>query len=187
MDWTISFCSVGCHIDLVAASRYHMGGVIWLFGVVAFWLGRKEMIRKICSHPAWLIFAGVLSFGSLAVSKTSSMFGTDWSIGAAFALWVIGLASCEHHIVWLKKLAAGLSEMSYTLYLVHFPLLAFVFFGFFEGRKFPPDATTYLWFGGLLAMCILYAGAIWWCFERNTDRLRKQIEIVFRLKKDSQH
>jgi len=145
------------------------------------------MARKICRHPAWLIFAGVLSFGSLAASKTSSMFGTDWSIGGAFALWVIGLASCEHHFVWLKKFAAGLSEMSYTLYLVHFPLLAFVFFCFCEGRKFSPDAMTYLWFVCLLAISVAYAGAVWWCFERNTDHLRKRIEVVvFRLKKDSQ-
>jgi peptidoglycan/LPS O-acetylase OafA/YrhL len=152
---------------------------------MAFWAGRMERVSKICSHPVWLIFAGALSFGSLAASKTSSVFGTDWSIGAAFALWVVGLASCEHHILWLKKLAAGFSEMSYTLYLVHFPLLAFVFFGLFKGRRFSPDTTTYLWFVSFLTMCIAYASAIWWCFERNTDRFRRRIEVIFRLKKDS--
>ena len=103
----------------------------------------------------------------------------------AFALWVVGLASCEHHILWLKKVAAGLSEMSYTLYLVHFPLLAFVFFAFFQGRKYLPDFTSYLCFGSLLAGCLIFAAMMWWCFERNTDRLRKRIEVIFRLKKSS--
>lgn len=151
-------------------------GLIWLFGVGAFWAGRFEQVRRICRQPAWLVFAGVLALGTLAASKTGSIFGTDWSLGVAFALWVVGLASCEHHVLWLKKLAAGLSEMSYTLYLVHFPLLAFVFFCFFEGRKFLPGVTTYLWFGSLLALSVTCAAGIWFCFERNTDRLRKRIE-----------
>jgi peptidoglycan/LPS O-acetylase OafA/YrhL len=151
-------------------------GLIWLFGAGAFWAGRREWVRRICRHPAWLICAGVLSLGSLAASKTSSSLGTDWSIGIAFSLWIIGLASCEPHVFWLKKLAAGLSEMSYTLYLVHFPLLAFVFFCFFEGRQFSPGPTIYLWFGSLLALAVAFSAAVWWCFERNTDRLRKRIE-----------
>ena len=163
------------------------GGGIWLFGVLAFWLGRQERVRKFCSHPAWILFAGALSFGSLAASKTTSVFGTDWCIGGAFALWVIGLAACEHRFNWLKHFSAGLSEMSYSLYLVHFPLLAFIFFCFFDGKKFSPDTPSYLWFVSLLALCVAYGGAIWWCFERNTDRLRKRIEIAFRLKKDAPH
>ena len=153
-------------------------GGIWLFGVAAFWAGHRERVRTVCRHPAALVLGGALFLGSLAASKTNSVFGTDGSIGAAFALWVVGLAACEPPFVRLKKFAAGLSEMSYTLYLVHFPLLAFVFFGFFAGRKFFPDATTYLGYLGLLALCVAYAGALWWCFERNTDRLRKRIEMA---------
>jgi len=192
--WFLRSWSGRCLVALLAATLLWWlpagivwGGVIWLFGVVAFWFGTKETIRKICRHPAWLIFAGALSLGSLAASKSNSIFGTDWSIGVAFALWVIGLASCEHPFMWLKNLATGLSETSYTLYLVHFPLLAFVFVCFFEGRKFSPDASTYLWFVGLLAMSLAYATAIWWCFERNTDAVRKRIEIFFRPKEDPQH
>ena len=162
-------------------------GAIWGLGVLAFWAGRQAVIRHVCSHPAWILFAGMLSLGSLAASKTSWVFGTDWWVGGAFALWIVGLATCEHQIVWLNKLAAGLSDMSYTLYLVHFPLLAFVFFGFLEGQRFAPDTAIYLWFGGLLALILACAGALWWCFERNTDHVRKRLEIAFRLKKVPAH
>lgn len=151
-------------------------GLIWLFGVAAFWAGRFEPVRKICRHPAWLISAGFLSLGSLAASKTSSIFGTDWSIGIAFALWVIGSASLNSLPSTINRLASGLSEMSYTLYLVHFPLLAFVFFCFFGGRQFQPGLTTYLWFGALLIAAVTFSAGLWWCFERNTDRIRKRIE-----------
>jgi peptidoglycan/LPS O-acetylase OafA/YrhL len=149
-----------------------------MFGVVAFWVGQLQKVRRLCSHPMWLVLAGILSLGCLALSKTSSMFGTDWSIGIAFALWVIGLGSCEHHVSWLNKMSTALSEMSYTLYLVYFPLLAFVFFCYFEGRRFFPGIATYLEFGALLTATMAFAAAMWWCFERNTDRIRKHIEVT---------
>lgn len=154
-------------------------GLIWLFGAGAFWVGRLEKVRRVCSHPVWLVFAGVLSLGSVVASKTTSFFGTDWSVGIAFALWVIGLGSCSHHVSWINKLASGLSEMSYTLYLVHFPVLAFVFFCFFNGRQFQPGPVNYLVFGSLLIAAMMFAAGMWWCFERNTDRLRKRIETFF--------
>jgi len=151
-------------------------GMIWLFGVGAFWAGRFESVRGTCRHPAWLIGAGVLAIGSLSASKTGSIFGTDWGIGIAFALWVIGLASSEHHVGWLKQWGAALSEMSYTLYVVHFPVLAFVFFASFGTTQFQPGMIGYGWFGTLLVGSVAFASAVWWCFERNTDRMRKQIE-----------
>lgn len=154
-------------------------GLIWVFGVGAFWVGRFENVRRICRHPAWLIGAGILSLGALAASKTGSIFGTDWSIGVAFALWVVSLASANSLPSGLRRLSSGLSEMSYTLYVVHFPLLAFVFFGFFGGKQFQPELIGYGLFGSLLLATVGLAAAVWFCFERNTDRLRKGIEPVF--------
>jgi len=154
-------------------------GLIWLLGVGAFWAGRFEPVRRICRHPAWLIGVGAVSLGSLAASKTSSIFGTDWSIGIAFALWVVGLASINSQLSTINWIASRLSDMSYTLYLVHFPVLAFVFFCFFDGRQFQPASTAYLTFGALLIVVVTFSAGIWWCFERNTDRLRKRIEPMF--------
>jgi peptidoglycan/LPS O-acetylase OafA/YrhL len=159
-------------------SRLVWSGFIWVLGVGAFWAGRFKPIRRICSHPAWLVFVGSLCLGSLAASKTRSIFGTDCCIGIAFALWVIGLAAFEHRVSWLKKMSSALSEISYTLYVVHFPLLAFVFFCYFEGTKLSPGTTAYLWFGAMLIGTVAFAAAIWWCFERNTDRLRMKIELT---------
>ena len=154
-------------------------GLIWLLGVGAFWAARSQRVRRVCGHPAWLLITGVLALGSLAASKTTSVLGTDWGIGVAFALWVVGLVSCEHHIGWLKTLGCGLSELSYTLYVMHFPMLAIVFFCFFEGKQFQPGTLGYTWFAVLLAASVTAAGLLWWCFERNTDRLRKRIEPMF--------
>lgn len=151
-------------------------GLIWLFGVAAFWSGRSEKICRVCRHPAWILGFGILLLGTLAASKTGSVLGTDWSIGITFALWIIGLAQISHQLSTINKLASGLSDMSYTLYLVHFPLLAFVFFFFVGKRQLQPGFSGYLGFSGLLLASIASAAGIWFCFERNTDRVRKQIE-----------
>jgi peptidoglycan/LPS O-acetylase OafA/YrhL len=151
-------------------------GLIWLMGVGAYWAGQFEGARRICRHPAWLIVAGGLVLGSLAASKTGSWLGTDWSIGVVCSLWIVGLASCEHHLSWLRNISTGLSEMSYTLYVVHFPILAFVFFCWFRGQCLFPGVTGYLWFGALLTGTMAIAAVLWWCFERNTDRVRKSME-----------
>lgn len=153
-------------------------GLIWLFGVGAFWLGRFESVRRVCRNPVWFIGTGVLALSTLAATKSNSVFGTDWSVGIAFAVWTVGLVSWEHPVDWLKKLGSGLSEMSYTLYLIHFPLLAFVFFCFFKGRQFSPGPTTYLLYGALLSGSVAFAAATWWCFERNTDRFRNKLEAL---------
>ena len=76
------------------------------------------------------------------------------------------------------RISAGASEFSYTLYLVHFPLLAFFFFVVFQGRQVAPGFGSAVWFAGILAAILIYAAAIWWCFERNTDRCRKWLEQI---------
>jgi peptidoglycan/LPS O-acetylase OafA/YrhL len=153
-------------------------GLIWLLGVGSFWAGRFEFLRKIWRHPVWLFATGIFSIGSLVVSKTGSMLGSDWVIGIAFALWIVGMSCTDHSVLWIKTLASRLSEMSYTLYLVHFPMLAFVFFCFFKGRQFQPGPVTYFLFFTLLVGSVAFAGAMWWSFERNTDKVRKRIETA---------
>ena len=65
-----------------------------------------------------------------------------------------------------------MSEFSYTLYLVHFPLLAFLYFSFAAPAQLPFGAESLAILAGVMALVLAYAGAVWWLFERNTDRVR---------------
>ncbi|HUR20352.1 MAG TPA: acyltransferase [Vicinamibacterales bacterium] len=155
-----------------------LGGVIWLFGVGAYWLGRLAPVRRVCGHPIWLVGTGALAVASLLISKTTSIFGSDWFIGLAFALWVLGLNSPHREWSWLKGASVALSDMSYTLYVVHFPFLAFVFYVYFGQTQFLPTLPGYGWFVLLLIGMLAFARAIWWCFERNTAIVRRRIELA---------
>lgn len=77
---------------------------------------------------------------------------------------------------YYSRLSISLSEFSYTLYLVHFPLLAFLFYTVFKGQQMSPGIHSTGWFAVILTCLVIYAAAIYWCFERNTDRVRKKVE-----------
>ena len=154
-----------------------LGGVIWLLGAAVYFLIRNDSIRGVVTHPLWLILGLLLTIGSLLASRSGQIGivgeGTDLVIGIGCAVLVAGLASKASTNHLYGMLSAGASEISYTLYLVHFPLMAFLFFVFFKGSQMTPGPTSGSWFAITFGGVLLYSIAIWWLFERNTDKVRK--------------
>ena len=154
-----------------------IGGLIWLLGAGVFYVIQIGRIRSIASHPVWLILSLLLTIAALLASRSGRIGeGADLLIGIGCAALVAGLATRASVSYFYGMLSAGASEISYTLYLVHFPVLAFLFFGFFKGGQMSPGLTTGSCFSITLGGVLLYSIAIWWLFERNTDRVRKVIE-----------
>lgn len=153
------------------------GGVIWLSGVGVFFLIRKASVRPIVTHPLWLGLGLLLTVGMLLATRLGTMgWGGDLSLGLACAVLVAGLACTSSANSLYGKMSAWMSDISYTLYLVHFPLMAFIFFVFFHGKQIVPNAVTSLCFVGLLSVTLAYSICIWWHFERNTDAVREFVE-----------
>lgn len=123
----------------------------------------------------WRILGGLLFIGTLAASKTNHWLGGDLAVGSAFALWMLALSGTWWANRWWTRLATGLSGISYTLYVVHFPLLFFIAAVLLKGRQFAADAQGYLCFGTLAAGILTIATGLWWLFERNTDAVRRWI------------
>ena len=69
----------------------------------------------------------------------------------------------------------GLAGISYSLYLLHMPVIAFIHAGVYRqtGTKWYPDLPHAVLGFGVLALCILYAYVVASCTERYTDRVRK--------------
>jgi peptidoglycan/LPS O-acetylase OafA/YrhL len=152
-----------------------MGGLIWLLGVGVWWLVWKTGDRLIarCRGWPWRLAGGSLFLGTLAASKTDHWLGSAEPVGLAFAAWMLALTGAWRFPSWLNRCVTGLSEISYTLYVVHFPVFFFVAAVVLNGRQFPADAQGYIWFGGLAAATLAISAGMWWLFERNTDRVRK--------------
>jgi len=73
----------------------------------------------------------------------------------------------------LARAAAFLAGMSYTLYLFHYPLLNLLAL-WFTPRALSGGAFAAL--AGVLTIVFVFALAMYWLFERNTDALRRRIK-----------
>jgi len=152
-------------------------GLIWLLGVTVYLADQNAWFKKNGGNLGFLVATGLLALGSLALTKITLDFGADYVVGIAFTLFIACLSVRNFESVTFSKVATALGETTYTLYLTHFPLLALIFFVGFKGQKMQPGLMGGLWFLGLLAVVLSFTTLVWWCFERNTDRIRKWLEV----------
>jgi peptidoglycan/LPS O-acetylase OafA/YrhL len=161
-----------------------VGGLIWILGAGVWWLVQRTVVKErgvaaklvaLCRGWHWRLAGGSLFFGTLAASKMNHWFGSDAAVGLAFAAWMLALTGKQRFSSWVDRSVTGLSEISYTLYIFHFPLLFFISAVVLEGKQFPADAQGFLWFSGLAVVTLATSAVMWWLFERNTTRVRKWI------------
>jgi len=147
-------------------------GLIWLFGVAAFLALDHPATSRVAS--SWPVGGGALIVlaATLLASRTQLRFGSDFVIGAAFAVALPFLARARASSALYRRTGFILSEMSYTFYLAHFPVLAWLYFTFAAPGQWAFGLLSVAALAGILLAVMVYAAAIWWLFERNTDRVR---------------
>jgi peptidoglycan/LPS O-acetylase OafA/YrhL len=151
-------------------------GLTWLFGYGAWWLSRQPRAARLLASPACLVALALACLGTLMASKTAHWAGSDYAIGTATAFLVAALASRTQVSAATSWASLALANMSYTLYLCHFPFLAFLWFVGVAPRQFEPGLAGYALFIAFVAATLAYAYLVWWCFERNTGAIRKWLE-----------
>jgi peptidoglycan/LPS O-acetylase OafA/YrhL len=98
----------------------------------------------------------------------------DTLIGLSFILWAAYLIqnTGSGHDTFLGKIAARLSDFSYSLYLVHMPMA--VFFGAILSmpEKRPGSTGDFLIFAAVFALELIFAYVFWRIFERRTPAIK---------------
>lgn len=155
-------------------------GLIWLMGIAVWLVANSPNLARHGRRWFWRLLPAPLFLATLAASKTDHWLGSDWWVGATFALWMPGLLGAWSKPGWWSRLSTALSELSYTLYVVHFPLLFFVTALAFGGRQWPPGATGLLIFTGFTLGVLAFSAAWWWLFERRTYHVRRWMNLLLR-------
>ncbi len=161
---------------------------IWLMGLIVYWLvGRLSPTTRQVT-----LVIGMLAFGAaLAYSKSPSLqaqwryLPADLAIGAGFCLVCIALANAppsRNPASWLARLSHGLSAFSYSLYLVHFPIVALIGAYVYHGDRMVPSAISMLHLVGWLALLLAIGAAFWWLFERRTDEIRHFVSRFLKIR-----
>jgi len=149
-------------------------GLIWLFGVGVAWIAHKPITKLL--QTFWFRLGGGLALlGVLLLAKARPFPTADYIIGAVFAVWCVSLLGPWPRPGWWLTFSAGLAAVSYTLYVVHFPIQFFIASVIFRGKQFQPNVEGLLVFAGVSLLSFFVAVLMWWLFERHTDDIRRWI------------
>jgi peptidoglycan/LPS O-acetylase OafA/YrhL len=148
-------------------------GGIWLLGVAVWWLP--------AARPVWWenpvrVLMSVAFMSTLAMSKTDSLWGSDFSVGLGFAGWLWVFKGVPLNGIVFRRIAIWLSDISFTLYVTHFPLLFVVAAVGCAGAQWGPGPVAYAGFFGISVALLAAAWLLWFVFESRTETVKKWIK-----------
>lgn len=162
-------------ILLLLPDAARVGFLCWLGGVAVYVLKRATHVVRL---PVWLgvlIFAVGVGLSRWLGKAAYSTALVDLAMGGGAVLFLFAIANRKDPLSQWSPLSRGayhLSEMSYSLYLIHFPLVLFIGGTVFGGDRLVPSpyglATYFFWLGLLLVI----AWGFWYLFERRTPEIR---------------
>jgi peptidoglycan/LPS O-acetylase OafA/YrhL len=79
---------------------------------------------------------------------------------------------------WFAKGSQYLSEVSYSLYLSHFPIVVLIATTVYESKKRVPDELFLAQFFACILLLLGLAVAVWWLFESRTAFVRDKVSAL---------
>ena len=166
-----------CSLSLLAwgwfvGANIALLGIPWLMGVLIGFLPAFPA-RRPWTRGLAIVSALALLGAGLLLSKWLSSLRGDLTLGlaVAFLMWVtLSCATAPLPSAYVR-VAHRSARSSYTLYLVHLPMLVFLK-ALFDLPRAVPSAQACLVSAGLLVGVLLYAQVVYEVFEKNTDRVR---------------
>ena len=150
-------------------------GLTWLMGALIAFLpafpARRSWMRSLAMVLALMLFGA-----GLVQSKLLGSLPSDIVLGLAVTamIWVTLHCARAPLPAFYVHMARRAAHSSYTLYLVHFPMLIFLKASLHLPRAYP-GWHAYLVGAGVLAAIVLYAQLVYGAFEKNTDHVRRWI------------
>jgi peptidoglycan/LPS O-acetylase OafA/YrhL len=156
---------------------------IWMLGVGAYVCQFKIKLLRQGAISSLLIVAFLLFILAIMTSKLSSwsnvtLIEPDFMIGLSFAFLCLILSNVsfpETRWPLLAKYTINLSEISYSLYLSHFPLVILIASVIYQSHKFEPSPALLSQFLGFGCLLLLMGSTVWWLFESRTAFLRTKM------------
>jgi peptidoglycan/LPS O-acetylase OafA/YrhL len=163
--------------------------LIWMMGVGVY--VAQPQIKLLSQNTVrFLSLIALILFGLILVYSKSSdwldamSFESDIAIGITFAFLCLMLSNLSFPAMrfpWLAMSSLHLSEISYSLYLSHFPIVILIASTAYASHKFVPNALMLSQFLGWSLLLLIFASALWWLFESRTTFVRNKVKELLSL------
>ena len=156
--------------------------LIWLLGLIPFYFSAKGRYYK---YVLMLVFVGWLAFKK---GGNFEPFYYDLILGLIVAFWVSSFQNRDQPLAnTLLKLNEKLSSFSYSIYLIHFPIIMLILTVIVNytltGIKLEPDAMAYIVFVFVFSIVIMGAYAIATFTEHKTPQFRQKLKCLLATQK----
>ncbi|MDB5119525.1 MAG: putative acyltransferase [Sphingobacteriales bacterium] len=153
--------------------------ITWLCGGLSYLIYRSSF-QTLFVKKYFLIFISVVFFITLIMLrfKKNPLIFNDYFLALVLSLLIPALTLLRMDNERLKRGAIFISNISFTLYVVHQPIFVFITSLMnFQSKQF----TVGYVFNYILILTItfLYAILVWYIFERNTHKVKKWVENNF--------
>ena len=165
-----------CFFLQLQNSSMMQGFLIWLTGFGVYLIIPHLKINKLFSHFLILLF-----ISTMVIIRSNGFPYQDLTLGIATGALLIGIGNFDFSITrWASEF---LSKISYTLYLIHLPIIIFCKAVICPGKILQTTLEGYLIFVSLVLIILALSFAMYWLFERRTDEVKKYIIHSFGIKK----
>jgi peptidoglycan/LPS O-acetylase OafA/YrhL len=176
LSWALIALGVGLLSPVLTA-----GFLSWLAGTALYYA--FEHVKRHGWIGQWKRGAAVMAAATLPLGASlvwgrihESSLLIDIAVAASFALLLLGLCiAAPRRLRWLRGVAAYGANSSFSLYLFHFPIAAFIIASALPLGRTAPDSKGLLLMGGTFFIMILGGWLLSRLTERQTGLLRKRL------------
>jgi peptidoglycan/LPS O-acetylase OafA/YrhL len=152
---------------------------IWMSGAICYSIFRRWPASS--KIALWGFLAGcVVTFMSVIISRIPQYSATVNSemliaVCTAFTLYFGLSVKASQELLFCLRPFQGLSAISYSLYLLHMPVLVFISSRCFsaESIRWLPNVAHLLFAAAIGVVVLMYCVVVWYFTEKQTNRFRK--------------
>lgn len=151
-----------------------IGFACWLCGAALFRASRRSGGQSLPPlRCLWLIVASVPFLGTLLYTRLFGLDGVEIPLAFTFAVLLYTLLRADLSVPhWLRPLASYGAQASFSLYVLHFPIIAFAAALLLDDQRLPATGASIALVVGVLAVAILLSALFARHTERHTARVR---------------
>lgn len=157
-------------------------GLIWLGGAVLAYVvqsGRLPVLPRLLAVMAVLALAGALLVVRFGALSGLGYFANDALVGATLVLVFMTITYRAALPKPRARFSGFTAEYSYTIYLVHFPIVMLIAAMGFAGQQVALTGTTFALFCAILGALNLLAYLFYWLFEAHTAKAQRRVGQTF--------